>query len=119
MGAPRKPQVVLEGMEDEGGINIEIARQRMQEEDKLDKQRYREMIKKRHKVRDASSCTLPIVGAVCMTKKWPTLDLAGTATALILKGHVRKSQRPQKSLKRTNGYPVCTFICGAKGKERG
>ena len=58
MGAPRKPQVVLEGMEDEGGINIEIARQRMQEEDKLDKQRYREMIKKRHKVSDAPCCFL-------------------------------------------------------------
>ena len=35
----------------EGGINIQVAKQRMMEEDKFDKQLFRERIKQKHKVR--------------------------------------------------------------------
>ena len=37
--------------ENESGINIDLARQRMVEEDMFDKQLYREKIKKRHRVK--------------------------------------------------------------------
>ena len=36
--------------DDMGGINIEQARRRMQEEDKFDKELYRQKIKQKHKV---------------------------------------------------------------------
>ncbi|XP_063404432.1 probable ATP-dependent RNA helicase DDX10 [Mytilus trossulus] len=47
----KKPVVkkTFEDDEDEGGINIQVARQRMMEEDKFDKQLFRERIKQKHK----------------------------------------------------------------------
>ena len=50
----RKPQVVLSDEEQEGGINIDAAKQRMKQEDQFDKQLYREKVKQKHKVSQRS-----------------------------------------------------------------
>ena len=50
----REPQVVLSDEEQEGGINIDAAKQRMKQEDQFDKQLYREKVKQKHKVSQRS-----------------------------------------------------------------
>ena len=48
------PQVDIdtERADDQGGINIEMAKKRMQAEDEIDKQIFRQKIKLRHRVRN-------------------------------------------------------------------
>lgn len=54
----------------EGGINIEQARKRMMEEDKFDKELYRDKIRQKHKVNYILSFHEGLHGNLCWDIMW-------------------------------------------------
>ena len=53
-----------EESEDEGGLDLEEAKRRMEEEDKIDKEIYRERVKRRHRV----SHSMVDYNRICVTQ---------------------------------------------------